>query len=101
MPTTDETGLCWTLARIREALGVGEKPMLDELPGIVAALVEDTVRLQKQVVELAVAKQRLERACIKAAAPDFLTEVEREALRDFVQFLRSTENSAALGDEHD
>ena len=39
--------------------------------------------------------ERLMRACIKAAAPDFMTQAERDALHDFVQFLRSTEGGEA------
>jgi len=39
--------------------------------------------------------ERLQRACIKAAAPDFMTQAERDALHDFVQFLRSTEGDEA------
>ena len=35
-PHKAEVGLCWTLAKIREVLGVGEKPMLGELPDIIA-----------------------------------------------------------------
>lgn len=35
-PHTAEVGLCWTLAHIREAMGVHEKPMLQELPSIIA-----------------------------------------------------------------
>lgn len=34
-PHKAEVGLCWTLARIREAIGVHERPMLNELPMIV------------------------------------------------------------------
>lgn len=69
------------------------------LPSLIATAREveglraEVDRLQKQVVALCVAKQRLERACIKAAAPDFLTEAEREALHDFVKFLKSTEGT--------
>ena len=39
-----EVGLCWTLAKIREELGVYEKPMLDELPAIVREVVERASR---------------------------------------------------------
>jgi len=37
-PHTAEVSLCWTLAHIREAMGVYEKPMLQELPAIVAEM---------------------------------------------------------------
>jgi len=37
-PHAAEVGLCWALARIREAIGVNEKPMLDELPAIVSEM---------------------------------------------------------------
>lgn len=37
-PHKSEVGLCWTLAHIREAMGVYEKPMLQELPAIVAEM---------------------------------------------------------------
>ena len=37
-PHKAEVGLCWTLARIREEMGVNEKPMLDELPQIIAQM---------------------------------------------------------------
>ena len=37
-PHAAEVGLCWTLAHIREAMGVYEKPMMQELPEIVAQL---------------------------------------------------------------
>lgn len=39
-PHKAEVGLCWTLARIREAMGVNEKPMLHELPEIVREMAE-------------------------------------------------------------
>ena len=37
-PHAAEVGLCWTLVRIREAIGVNEKPILDELPAIVSEM---------------------------------------------------------------
>lgn len=37
-PHAAEVGLCWTLAHIREAMGVYEKPMLQELPEIIAQM---------------------------------------------------------------
>ena len=37
-PHAAEVGLCWTLAHIREAMGVYEKPMLQQLPEIVAQM---------------------------------------------------------------
>lgn len=39
-PHKVEVGLCWTLAKIREVLGVNEKPMMDELPSIITAALE-------------------------------------------------------------
>ena len=35
------TGLCWTMAKIREVMGVYEKPMMDELPGLLAKMLSD------------------------------------------------------------
>lgn len=50
-PHKMEVGLCWTLAKIREVLGVNEKPMMDELPGIIKdriiALEADVARLRE------------------------------------------------------
>jgi len=37
-PHTADVGLCWSLAKIREAIGVNEKPMLGELPEIVSGM---------------------------------------------------------------
>lgn len=37
----DETYACWVLAEIRQILGVGEKPELSELPGILRQRLED------------------------------------------------------------
>ncbi len=36
-PHKAETGLCWVIAEIRQILGVNEKPMLGDLPGILRA----------------------------------------------------------------
>jgi hypothetical protein len=47
-PHAAEVGLCWTLARIREAIGVNEKPMLDELP----AIVSDMARVLRKIYAL-------------------------------------------------
>lgn len=46
-PHKMEVGLCWTLAKIREVLGVNEKPMMDELPGIIKD------RIEAQAAEIA------------------------------------------------
>lgn len=52
-PHKVEVGLCWTLAKIREALGVNEKPMMDELPGILTNLIE------QQAAEIARLREEL------------------------------------------
>lgn len=51
--------------------------------------------LRAEVARLKASNNALEHAVIKAAAPDYMTEAEREALHDFVQFLRSPEGSEA------
>lgn len=37
-PHAAKTGLCWTLAGIRQAIGVNEKPMMQEIPEIVGQM---------------------------------------------------------------
>ena len=53
-PHKAEVGLCWTLAKIREVLGVGEKPMLGELPDILAT------KLEAQAAEIARLREALQ-----------------------------------------
>ena len=57
-PHKAEVGLCWTLAKIREVLGVGEKPMLGELPDILAT------KLEAQAAEIARLKEAFQGAII-------------------------------------
>lgn len=45
-PTAQEL---WVIAEIREALGVGHKPMLEELPGIVRAMREELEGLKARL----------------------------------------------------
>lgn len=45
-PPPDESHLLRTLADIREALGVGAKPMLDELPGLVRGMADRIKELE-------------------------------------------------------
>lgn len=51
-PHKKEVGLCWTLAQIRQIIGVNEKPMMDELPQIIAA------RITELEAEIAALKAR-------------------------------------------
>ena len=57
---TNENALCMTLARIREALGVDEKPMMSELPGIVAEAMR-TARIEGVKAGIDAAAKILER----------------------------------------
>lgn len=58
-PHKAEVGLCWTLAKIREVMGVGEKPMMNELPGLLSHA------LEAQAAEI----ERLREALRKAKEP--------------------------------
>ena len=74
-PHKHELGLCWTLAKIREALGVNEKPMMDELPGIVAA---NMSRIEAQATEIARLREVLGevRDWIGSWSPEFIWDDE-------------------------
>lgn len=50
LASAEESHLLRTLADIREALGVGAKPMLDELPGLVRAVKAERGALARAVV---------------------------------------------------
>lgn len=69
-------------------------------PSLIAKAREaDELRAENERFKAQIAN--LERAVIKAAAPDYMTEAERKALHDFITFLRSPEGDearAALGE---
>lgn len=78
-PVDPEVGLLFELAKIREALGVGNKPMLSELPGICSEIVAAGKASSTQNVQLAGALEELMRA-----SRHFLRDTSNKANRDWL-----------------
>lgn len=76
LASAEESHLLRTLADIREALGVGAKPMLDELPGLIRAMLAERDELARALVRHAGWRETF---CI-ASVTHYCTECRARAI---------------------